>query len=163
SGGTLAGVAEGLRARKPDVRIGIADPDGAGLYSYFTTGEIAMEGSSIAEGIGQVRITRNLEGLEVDFACNVPDEEGLPIIYDLLREEGLCLGLSSGINVAGAIRLAREMGPGHTIVTILCDYGTRYQSRLWNPEFMREKGLPAPDWLETRRSDLPDVSLPDEG
>ncbi|MFO7856863.1 MAG: cysteine synthase A [Paracoccaceae bacterium] len=162
SGGTLAGVADGLRARKPDVKIGIADPDGAGLYSYFTTGEIAMEGSSIAEGIGQVRITKNLEGLEVDFACNIPDEEGLPIIYDLLREEGLCLGLSSGINVAGAIRLAREMGPGHTIVTILCDYGTRYQSRLWNPGFMREKGLPAPDWLERRRGDLPDVTLPDE-
>ncbi|MGB0497052.1 MAG: cysteine synthase A [Rubricella sp.] len=158
SGGTLAGVAEGLRAAKPGVRIGIADPDGAGLYSYFRTGEIAMEGSSIAEGIGQVRITKNLEGLEVDYAYNIHDAEGLPVMFDLLREEGLCLGLSSGINVAGAIRMGRDMGPGHTIVTILCDYGTRYASKLYNPAFLREKGLPVPEWLEARRDDIPDVT-----
>lgn len=157
SGGTIAGVAEGLRAKKPDVTIGLADPDGAGLHSYFTKGEIAMEGSSIAEGIGQVRITRNLEGLKVDHSFNVSDAEGLPVMFDLLRHEGLCMGLSSGINVAGAIRLAREMGPGRTIVTILCDYGTRYQSKLWNPAFLREKGLPSPDWLEEGRDDVPEV------
>ncbi|MEM6742265.1 MAG: cysteine synthase A [Pseudomonadota bacterium] len=157
SGGTLAGVALGLRERRKDVKIGLVDPDGAGLYSYFTRGEIAMEGSSIAEGIGQVRITKNLEGLEVDFACNVSDAEGLPVMFDLLTDEGLCLGLSSGINVAGAIRLARELGPGHTIATILCDYGTRYQSKLYNPSFLREKGLPAPAWLETRREGVPAV------
>ncbi|MEO0822416.1 MAG: cysteine synthase A [Pseudomonadota bacterium] len=148
SGGTLAGVAEGLRAARPGVKIGIADPMGAALYSYFTTGELKAEGSSISEGIGQGRITANLEGLKVDFAYRVPDAEGLPIVFDLLREEGLCLGLSSGINIAGAIRLARDLGPGHTIVTILCDYGTRYQSRVFNPAFLREKGLPVPDWLD---------------
>jgi cysteine synthase A len=157
SGGTLAGVATGLRERNPGVKIGLADPDGAGLYSYYTAGEIAMEGSSIAEGIGQVRITRNLEGLEVDFACNIPDAEGLPIVFQLLEEEGLCLGLSSGINVAGAMRLARELGPGHTIVTVLCDYGTRYQTKIFNPAFLREKELPVPDFLERRREDIPKV------
>jgi cysteine synthase A len=147
SGGTLSGVAEALRARKPGVRIGLADPMGAALYNHYANGELKAEGSSISEGIGQGRITANLEGLEVDFACRIPDEEGLPVMFDLLAEEGLCMGLSTGINVAGAIRLAREMGPGHTIVTILCDYGTRYQSRVWNPEFLREKGLPEPEWL----------------
>ena len=160
SGGTLAGVAEGLRRFKPEVAIGLADPDGAALYSYYTEGELKTEGSSIAEGIGQVRITRNLEGLKVDHAYNVPDAEGLPIVFDLLREEGLCLGLSSGINVAGAIRLAKDLGPGRTIVTILCDYGTRYQSKLFNPSFLREKGLPVPDWLERRRDDIPEVFAP---
>ncbi|MEO0679513.1 MAG: cysteine synthase A [Pseudomonadota bacterium] len=157
SGGTIAGVAEGLRAKKPGVAIGLADPDGAGLFSYFTRGEIAMEGGSIAEGIGQVRITANLEGLKVDHAYNISDAEGLPVMFDLLRHEGLCMGLSTGINVAGAIRLARDLGPGRTIVTILCDYGTRYQSKLWNPAFLREKGLPAPDWLEEARDDVPVV------
>jgi cysteine synthase A len=160
SGGTLAGVAAALRARKPGVRIGIADPMGAALYHYYAHGTLKAEGSSISEGIGQGRITANLEGLAVDFACRVPDEEGLPVTFDLLREEGLCMGLSTGINVAGAIRLAREMGPGHTIVTILCDVGTRYQSRVWNPEFLRAKGLPAPEWLEAAgRRAVPDVTV----
>ena len=148
SGGTLAGTAEALRSRKADIKIGLADPMGAALYSYFMHGELKAEGSSISEGIGQGRITANLEGLAVDFAYRVPDEEGLPIVYDLLMSEGLCMGLSTGINVAGAIRMARDLGPGHTIVTILCDYGTRYQSRVYNPAFLREKGLPAPTWLE---------------
>lgn len=157
SGGTLAGVAEGLRAKSRDVKIGIADPEGAALFSYYTTGELASEGSSIAEGIGQVRITANLEGLEVDMAYQVPDSEALPIIFDLVQHEGLVLGGSSGINIAGAIRMAREMGPGHTIVTMLCDYGTRYQSKLFNPEFLREKGLPVPEWLTRSAPDLPEV------
>jgi cysteine synthase A len=148
TGGTLAGIADALRAHRPDVAIGIADPFGAALYSYYTTGELASEGTSISEGIGQGRITANLEGLEVDHAFRIPDEEGVRITFDLLEHEGLCVGLSSGINVAGAIRLARELGPGHTIVTILADYGTRYQSRLFNPAFLREKGLPVPGWLE---------------
>ncbi|MFT6229424.1 MAG: cysteine synthase A, partial [Paracoccaceae bacterium] len=153
SGGTLAGVAIGLRDRNRDVKIGLADPDGAALYSYYTTGELAAEGSSIAEGIGQGRITKNLEGLSVDHAYRIPDAEALPIVFDLLQHEGLCLGASSGVNIAGAIRMARDMGPGHTIVTVLCDYGTRYQSKLFNPAFLREKGLPTPDWLETSRDD----------
>lgn len=157
SGGTLAGVAEGLRARKPAVRIGLADPDGAALYHYYAHGSLKSEGSSIAEGIGQGRITANLEGLEVDMPFNIPDAEAVPIVFDLLREEGLCMGASTGVNVAGALRMARALGPGHTIVTILCDYGNRYQSRLFNPEFLRGKGLPVPDWLERRRSDIPDV------
>ncbi|MEM6677664.1 MAG: cysteine synthase A [Pseudomonadota bacterium] len=157
SGGTLAGVAEGLRAKKPEVKIGMADPLGAALYSYYTTGTLKAEGSSIAEGIGQGRITANLEGLKLDACFQIPDAEGMPIVFDLLREEGLCLGLSSGINVAGAVRLARTLGPGHTIVTILCDYGTRYQSRLFNPGFLREKGLPVPDWLEPAASTIPAV------
>ncbi|SET58217.1 cysteine synthase A [Oceanicella actignis] len=157
TGGTLAGVAAGLRARKPDVKIGLADPDGAALYSWYTKGEMKAEGSSITEGIGQGRITANLEGLEVDMAYNIPDSEALPVIFDLLREEGLCLGGSSGVNVAGAIRMAKEMGPGHTIVTVLCDYGTRYQSKLFNPAFLREKGLPTPDWLEAPAPELPTV------
>jgi len=146
SGGTLAGVARALQPR--GVKIGLADPEGAALYSFYTEGELKAEGSSITEGIGQGRITANLEGLTPDFACRVPDAEALPIVFDLLAEEGLCLGGSSGINVAGAIRMAREMGPGHSIVTILCDYGTRYQSKLFNPLFLRDKGLPVPAWLE---------------
>ncbi len=147
TGGTLAGVATALREQRKDVVIGLADPKGAALYSYFTTGELKSEGSSITEGIGQGRITGNLEGLEVDEPLQIPDEEAVPVCFQLLKEEGLCLGGSSGINVAGAIRLARKLGPGHTIVTILCDFGTRYQSKLFNPDFLREKGLPAPDWL----------------
>jgi cysteine synthase A len=147
TGGTLAGCAMGLRERSNKVVIGLADPRGAALYSYFTTGELKSEGSSITEGIGQGRITGNLEGLEVDEPFLIPDEEAIPICFQLLKEEGLCLGSSSGINVAGAMRLARKMGPGHTIVTILADYGTRYASKLYNPAFLAEKGLPAPDWL----------------
>ncbi len=157
SGGTLTGMAEGLRAKNKDIKIGIADPDGASLFHYFAHGELKAEGGSIAEGIGQVRITKNLEGLKVDYAYNVPDAEGLPIVFDLLQDEGLCMGLSSGINVAGAIRMAKDMGPGHTIVTILCDYGSRYQSKLFNPAFLKEKGLPIPTWLDSKRDDIPTV------
>ncbi len=157
TGGTLAGTAMGLRARKPDISIGLADPEGAALYSYYTTGELKAEGSSITEGIGQGRITKNLEGLEVDMAYRIPDAEALPIVFDLLEHEGLCVGGSSGINVAGAIRMAREMGPGHTIVTILADYGTRYQSKLFNPAFLRAKGLPVPPWLDRPARALPQV------
>jgi len=155
SGGTLAGVAAALQPK--GVKVAIADPMGAKLYSYYKTGELEGDGSSIAEGIGQVRITRNLEGFTPDFAYQVPDEEGLPQVFDLLEHEGLCLGASSGINVAGAIRLARDMGPGHTIVTVLCDYGTRYQSKLFNPEFLREKGLPTPGWLSEAPRSIPGV------
>ncbi len=147
TGGTLAGIAMALRERKKDVVIGLADPLGAALYSFYTTGELKSEGSSITEGIGQGRITGNLDGLEVDAPFQIPDEEAIPYCFDLLKEEGLCLGGSSGMNVAGAIRLAKQLGPGHTIVTILCDYGTRYQSKLFNPAFLREKGLPVPNWL----------------
>ena len=150
TGGTLAGVAIALKERNKDIAIGIADPMGASLFSYYTTGELKASGSSITEGIGQVRITKNIEGLKVDAAFQIPDEEAVGIIFDLLEHEGLCLGGSSGINVAGAIRLARELGPGHTIVTVLCDYGTRYQSKLFNPEFLRSKGLPTPSWLERK-------------
>ncbi|WP_118138560.1 cysteine synthase A [Oceanicella sp. SM1341] len=157
SGGTLAGVAMGLRERSKDVKIGLADPDGAALYNWYANGELKSEGSSITEGIGQGRITANLEGLTVDMPFNVPDAEALPVIFDLLSEEGLCLGGSSGINVAGAIRMAREMGPGHRIVTILCDYGTRYQSKLFNPAFLREKNLPVPAWLDRPARAIPQV------
>lgn len=150
SGGTLAGIAIALRERNPAVKIGLADPFGAALHSYYTTGELKAEGSSISEGIGQGRITRNLEGFKPDFACRIGDEEALNIVYRLVEEEGLVLGSSSGINVAGAIRLAREMGPGHTIVTMLCDYGTRYASRLFNPEFLKSKNLPVPSWLAAK-------------
>jgi cysteine synthase len=152
TGGTLAGVAAALRERRPDVAIGLADPFGAALYSYYTSGELKSEGGSVSEGIGQGRITANLEGLAVDHAFRIPDEEGARTVFDLLEQEGLCVGLSSGINVAGAVRLARRLGPGHTIVTILADYGTRYQSRLFNPDFLREKGLPVPAWLERGKS-----------
>ena len=155
SGGTLAGVAEALQPK--GVKIALADPMGAALYSYYTTGELAMEGSSIAEGIGQVRITRNLEGFTPDFAYQIPDEEALPYVFDLLHEEGLVMGGSTGINVAGAVRLARDLGPGHTIVTVLCDYGTRYQSKLFNPAFLREKGLPVPDWMKRGPASIPGV------
>ena len=155
SGGTLAGVAMALQSK--GVKIGLADPMGAKLYSWYTKGELEAEGGSIAEGIGQVRITANLEGLTPDFACQVPDEEALPIVFDLLEHEGLCMGASTGVNVAGAMRMAREMGPGHTIVTILCDYGTRYQSKLFNPEFLRGKGLPTPDWLTRAPASIPGV------
>jgi cysteine synthase len=157
TGGTLAGVSMGLKAKNKGVTIGLADPMGAALYNYYKHGVLKSEGSSITEGIGQGRITANLEGAVIDQAYQIPDVEALPIIFDLLREEGLCLGGSSGINVAGAIRLARDMGPGHTIVTVLADYGTRYQSRLFNPEFLREKGLPAPAWLEARKAAAPNV------
>jgi cysteine synthase A len=155
SGGTLAGVAMALQPK--GVKVGLVDPMGAKLYSYYTKGILESEGGSIAEGIGQVRITANLEGFTPDFACQVPDEEALPIVFDLLEHEGLCLGASSGVNVAGAIRLAREMGPGHRIVTVLCDYGTRYQSKLFNPEFLHEKGLPAPRWLDRAPRSIPGV------
>lgn len=150
TGGTLAGVAMGLREKKKDIVIGIADPMGAALYNYYAHGELKAEGTSITEGIGQGRITANLEGLSVDEPFQIPDEEALPVAFDLLEHEGLCLGSSSGVNVAGAIRLAKKMGPGHTIVTILCDYGTRYQSKMFNPAFLKEKGLPVPQWLDTK-------------
>jgi cysteine synthase A len=158
TGGTLAGVGLGLKAKSAAVKVALADPLGAALYSYYTTGQLKAEGSSITEGIGQGRITANLEGFTPDFSYQIPDEEALPIIFDLVQEEGLCLGGSTGINIAGAIRLARELGPGHTIVTVLCDYGTRYQSKLFNPEFLRGKGLPTPGWLET----APDIDIPFE-
>ncbi len=148
SGGTLAGVAEALRAEKPDVVIGLADPHGASLYSYYTDGELKAEGASISEGIGQGRITANLEGLKIDRAYRISDEEMLLAIYDLMEFEGLVMGGSTGINVAGAIRMAKDLGPGHTIVTVLCDHGQRYQSKIFNPDFLREKGLPCPPWLE---------------
>jgi cysteine synthase A len=147
TGGTLAGVAEGLRTRRPDVAIALADPMGAALYSYYTTGELKSSGSSVTEGIGQGRITANLEGLRVDHAYQITDEEALPLLFSLVREEGLCLGGSAGINVAGAIRLARDLGPGSTIVTVLCDSGARYASKLFNPAFLDSKGLPAPEWM----------------
>ena len=157
SGGTLAGVGMALKARNPKVTIGLADPMGAALYSYYTNGVLKAEGSSITEGIGQGRITANLVDAPVDIAFQIPDAEAVQIVFDLLEQEGLCLGGSSGINVAGAIRLAKQMGPGHTIVTVLCDYGTRYQSKLFNPEFLRSKNLPVPGWLERDGSALKQV------
>ena len=147
TGGTLAGVGMALKERNPQIKIGLADPMGAALYHYYTHGELKAEGESITEGIGQGRITANLEGAPIDIAYQIGDAEALSIAFDLLKSEGLCLGSSSGINVAGAIRLARELGPGHTIVTILCDFGTRYQSKMFNPDFLRERSLPVPDWL----------------
>ncbi len=155
SGGTLAGI--GMVLQPKGVKVGLADPEGAALYSYYTTGAFHTEGNSITEGIGQGRITANLEGFTPDMSYQIPDSEALPIVFDLLEEEGLCLGGSSGINIAGAIRMAREMGPGHTIVTILCDYGNRYQSKLFNPAFLHEKGLPVPDWLEAAPRKIPSV------
>jgi cysteine synthase A len=155
SGGTIAGVAMALQPK--GVKIGLADPEGAALYSYYTKGVFESPGNSITEGIGQGRITANLEGFTPDYAYRIPDSEALPIVFDLLEHEGLCLGGSSGINVAGAMRMARDMGPGHRIVTILCDYGTRYQSKLFNPEFLRAKGLPVPDFLEREPRELPRV------
>ncbi|MEE9314191.1 MAG: cysteine synthase A [Rhizobiaceae bacterium] len=148
SGGTLAGMATALRERKSDIKIGLADPGGAALYNYYANGELKAEGTSIAEGIGQVRITENLKGLEVDFPYTITDNEALPLIFDLMENEGLVLGGSTAINIAGAVRMAKELGPGHTIVTILCDYGTRYQAKLFNPEFLRSKELPVPEWME---------------
>ena len=148
TGGTLAGVAMALKERNPEIKIGLADPPGAALYNYYANGELMAQGSSISEGIGQGRITGNLEELTVDFPFQIPDEESVPVTFDLLKHEGFVMGASSGVNVAGAKRLARELGPGHTVVTILCDWGTRYVSKLWNPAFLREKGLPVPDWLE---------------
>jgi cysteine synthase len=148
TGGTLAGVGMYLKEQNPKIRIGLADPMGAALYSYYTKGELKSEGSSITEGIGQGRITKNLEGAPVDAAYQIPDEEALPIIFQLLKQEGLCLGGSTGINVAGAIRMAKDLGPGHTIVTLLCDSGTRYQTKLFNPAFLKSKNLPVPDWLD---------------
>ena len=148
SGGTLAGTSIALKERSNDIKSAIVDPDGAALFSYYTQGELKSSGGSISEGIGQGRITANLEGYKPDMAYNVSDKEALPIIFDLAQNEGLCMGLSTGINIAGAIRMAKEMGPGHTIVTILCDYGNRYQSKLYNPEFLRSKDLPVPAWLE---------------
>ena len=156
SGGTVAGVGMALKERNRDIRIGLADPHGAGLYNYYTHGELKAEGSSITEGIGQGRITANLEGAPIDFACRIGDAEAMEIVFDLLLNEGLCMGGSTGINIAGAMALAREMGPGHTIVTILCDYGTRYQSKLYNPDFLRSRDLPVPDWLE-RPVNVPEV------
>ncbi len=148
TGGTLAGVGMALKERNPDVKIGLADPYGAALYAYYTTGELKAEGSSITEGIGQGRITANLEGAPVDVAYRIPDDEALRVVFDLAEQEGLLLGGSSGINVAGAIRLARDMGPGNTIVTVLCDGGARYASKLFNPAFLRGQNLPTPPWLE---------------
>ncbi len=148
TGGTLAGVGMALKERKPDVVIALADPLGSALYHHYAHGELKAEGNSITEGIGNGRITANLEGAPIDRWFQIPDQEALPLVFDLIQEEGLVLGGSSGINVAGAIRLAKEVGPGHTIVTILCDYGNRYQSKLFNPAFLRERDLPVPAWLE---------------
>jgi cysteine synthase A len=146
SGGTLAGVAQALRERKPDIAIGLADPHGAALYRWYTDGELASEGTSITEGIGQGRITANLEGLTIDNPYRISDEEMLTTLYDLV-DEGLVMGGSTGINVAGAIHMAKDLGPGSTIVTVLCDNGQRYQSKIYNPEFLKERGLPAPAWM----------------
>ncbi len=147
TGGTLAGVSMYLKEQRSDIKIGLADPMGAALYHYYKYGELKAEGSSITEGIGQGRVTANLEGLTIDEPFQITDEEALPVMFSLLEDEGLCMGPSTGVNVAGAIRLARVMGPGHTIVTVLCDSGSRYQSKAYNPEFLREKGLPLPRWL----------------
>jgi cysteine synthase A len=162
TGGTIAGVSVGLKSKRKDIKIALADVPGAALYSYYTTGALRAEGSSITEGIGQGRITRNLEGFTPDIAYSIPDEESVRICFQLLEDEGLCMGGSTGVNVAGAIRLAKELGPGHTIVTMLCDYGTRYQTKLFNPAFLRSKNLPVPAWLE-RESALPRVFVdPDQ-
>ena len=147
SGGTLAGIAAYLKSQNPDVRIGLADPYGAALYSYYTTGELKSEGGSISEGIGQGRITANLEGLQVDRAYRVADDEWLPVLYETIQKEGLCLGTSSALNIVGAMKLARDLGPGKTVVTVLADYGNRYASKIFNPAFLKEKGLPTPPWM----------------
>eukprot|EP00246_Nothoceros_aenigmaticus_P002485 TRINITY_DN13357_c0_g1_i1.p1 TRINITY_DN13357_c0_g1~~TRINITY_DN13357_c0_g1_i1.p1 ORF type:complete len:255 (-),score=38.13 TRINITY_DN13357_c0_g1_i1:133-897(-) len=162
TGGTLAGTGRYLKEKNPNMRIGMADPFGAAMYSYYANGVLESSGNSISEGIGQGRVTANLEGWgvpsreggAVDFWCQVADEEALPIMFDLLKQEGLCMGLSTGINVGGAIKLAKELGPGHTIVTILCDLGTRYQSKLYNVDFLKSKGLPYPQWLEAGFKDV---------
>ncbi|WP_018698291.1 cysteine synthase A [Amorphus coralli] len=158
TGGTLAGIGMALKERNPEVVVGLADPMGAALYNYYAHGELKSEGSSITEGIGQGRITKNLENAPIDIAFQVPDEEALPVVFDLLQHEGLCLGGSSGVNVAGAIRLAKHLGPGHTIVTILCDYGNRYASKLFNPDFLRGKNLPVPEWMDHK----PAIDIPYE-
>ncbi len=155
SGGTLAGI--GMALQPKGVKIGLADPEGAALHAFYTTGQLDSPGNSITEGIGQGRITANLEGFTPDFSYRIPDAEALPLVFDLLADEGLCMGGSTGINIAGAIRMARDLGPGHTIITILCDYGSRYQSKLYNPAFLKEKGLPVPDWLDAPPRDLPAV------
>lgn len=157
SGGTLAGIAMALKERDPTITVACSDPMGAAMYSWFTAGELKASGSSITEGIGQGRVTKNIEGAPVDIAFQIPDEEAIPVMFDLLEHEGLCVGPSTGINVAGAMRLARQLGPGHTVVTILCDYGFRYASKIYNPSFLRAKGLPVPAWLE--RPSLPLVDL----
>jgi cysteine synthase A len=159
TGGTLAGVAAALRERNPAVKIGLADPPGAAMHAFFTTGELKAEGTSITEGIGQARVTRNVEGLKVDHSWQIPDSETVQTVFDLVAQEGLVLGSSSGINVAGAVRMARELGPGHVIVTVLCDSGTRYASRLFNAEFLRGKSLPVPPWLAATRPALPGGAL----
>lgn len=160
TGGTLAGVAVGLKDRNPNIKAALADPMGAALFNWYTQGEMKSQGDSITEGIGQGRITANLEDFTPDFAYQITDDEALPIVFDLLAHEGLCMGGSTGINIAGAIRLAKELGPGHTIVTILCDHGSRYQSKLYNPAFLRSKELPVPDWLEReKRFDVPFESV----
>jgi cysteine synthase A len=155
SGGTLAGVAIALQHK--GVKIGLADPEGAALHAFYTTGVLESPGSSITEGIGQGRITANLEGFKPDYSYRVSDAEALPLVFDMLEDEGICLGGSSGINIAGAIRMAKDMGPGHTIVTILCDYGNRYQSKLYNTAFLKEKGLPVPSWLDRAPRSIPAV------
>ena len=155
SGGTVAGVGTALQPK--GVKVGLVDPLGSALYNFYSNGELKSEGGSISEGIGQGRITANLEGFTPDFVCQVSDDEALPMVFDLLAEEGLCLGGSSAINIAGAARMAKELGPGHTIVTILCDYGTRYQSKLYNPDFLKSKGLPVPNWLEGPSAPVPSV------
>ncbi|TKA94964.1 cysteine synthase A [Cereibacter changlensis] len=155
TGGTLAGM--GMALQPKGVKIGLADPEGSALHAFYTEGKLEAPGNSITEGIGQGRITANLEGFTPDFSCRIPDSEALPLVFEMLAEEGLCLGGSSGVNIAGAIRMAQEMGPGHTIVTILCDYGNRYQSKLFNPAFLKEKGLPAPRWLDEAPQAIPAV------
>jgi cysteine synthase A len=155
TGGTLAGVGEGLKGFRRDICIACADPMGAAIYSWVKTGELKSEGSSITEGIGQGRVTANLDNAPIDDAYQIPDAEALAIVFRLLEEEGLCLGGSSGINIAGAVRLAKQLGPGHTIVTVLCDYGTRYQSKMFNPQFLRSKNLPVPAWLDGPGMDIP--------
>jgi cysteine synthase A len=148
TGGTLAGVGRALKARRPDIRIALADPGGSALAAFVNTGELAAQGTSISEGIGSSRITANFADAPVDLAWTIPDTESVPVLHDLLQREGYCVGGSSGVNVAGALRLARELGPGHTIVTVLCDGGMRYQAKLFNPSFLRDKGIPVPEWLD---------------
>lgn len=159
SGGTLVGTAFGLKDHNADIKVALADPYGAALHSFYTTGELKAEGDSITEGIGQGRITANLEGFTPDFSYRVSDSDALEVVFDLVENEGLCLGGSSGINIAGAIRLAKDLGPSHTIVTVLCDYGNRYQSKLFNPVFLRGKNLPVPGWLEQET----EIDIPFEG
>ena len=159
TGGTLAGVSIGLKEKNSKIKIGLADPDGSALFNYYKDGVLKSKGSSITEGIGQGRITNNLEGLKPDFSYNIKDDEALNIIYSLIIEEGLSLGTSSGINIAGAIKMAKELGPGHNIVTILCDHSQRYKSKLFNIELLKEKKLPVPSWFKSGSQDLPNVLI----